>query len=224
MELTSRIAEPELMDDPAQALAYSEADFAESHQRFADEVAARFPDAVAGSGVLLDAGCGPADVTLRLARALPRWSIVAVDGAREMIRLAVDRVATAGLAHRVHVEAVHLPSPDLLGRRFDALASNSLLHHLADPAVLWELVATCLAPGAPVAVMDLRRPATDAEAERLVSTYATDAPAVLRHDFHQSLRAAYRPDEVRAQLRAAGLDHLGVETLTDRHLLVSGRR
>ena len=49
-------------------------------------------------------------------------------------------------------------------------------------------------------------------------------PEVLRQDFRNSLIAAYRPDEVRAQLAAAGLAHLAVEQVTDRHLLVTGRR
>jgi hypothetical protein len=71
--------------------------------------------------------------------------------------------------------------------------------------------------------MDLLRPTDIATVEALVQRYAGDAPAVLRADFRNSLRAAYRPDEVRAQLHAIGLDDLDVEQVSDRHLLVSGR-
>ena len=49
-----RVPEPELMDEPEQARAYSEADFTESHQRFADEVAARFDELRDGTGTMLD--------------------------------------------------------------------------------------------------------------------------------------------------------------------------
>lgn len=220
----ARTPEPELMDERAQAEAYSEADFAESHQRFADEVAGRFPELRRGTGTLLDAGCGPGDVTVRLARACPGWAIVGVDGAGEMLRLAGRRLTREGLGPRVRLERVRLPSTALAARRFDALASNSLLHHLADPAALWELAAAVLAPGAPVAVMDLRRPGTAAEADALVERYAAGAPPVLRADFSNSLHAAYRPAEVRDQLARAGLGGLAVETPTDRHLLVTGRR
>jgi len=42
-------------------------------------------------------------------------------------------------------------------------------------------------------------------------------------DFYRSLLAAFTPAEVRAQLRAAGLEELAVEVISDRHLFVSGR-
>jgi cyclopropane fatty-acyl-phospholipid synthase-like methyltransferase len=219
-----RVPEPELMDEPAQAAAYSEADFAQPHQRFADEAAGRFPELRAGHGTLLDVGCGPGDVTVRLARACPGWTVVGVDGAPEMLRLARARIDAEHLGHRVRIERARLPAPTLLTRRFDALASNSLLHHLADPATLWELVVRCVRLNAPVAVMDLRRPSSTATFDRLVAELPEDTPEVLRADFAHSLRAAYIPSEIRTQLRAAGLGHLVVEELTDRHLLVSGRR
>jgi FkbM family methyltransferase len=219
-----RLPEPELMDDPSQAAAYSDADFAEPHQRFADEVAARFAELGTGKGTLLDVGCGPGDVTVRLARACPRWRVVGVDGAPSMLQLAEARIADAGLGDRVVVEQAYLPSAAILARRFDALASNSLLHHLTDPGGLWELVTVCLPAGAPVAVMDLRRPASAEALDELVAALPPDTPDVLRADFAHSLRAAYTPDEVDAQLAAADLAHLEVETMSDRHLLVTGRR
>jgi ubiquinone/menaquinone biosynthesis C-methylase UbiE len=225
MDLRTRTLEPELMDDPAQARAYSEADFSEAHQAFADEVARRFPTLRDGSDLtILDAGCGPADVTVRVALACPSVSIVGVDGAREMLRLGRQRIAAAGLERRVVLEYDVLPSESLLQRSFDGLVSNSLLHHLAEPGVLWQLVHRCVRPGGPVAVMDLRRPSTTDHADRLVQQYAADAPDVLKSDFRNSLCAAFRVDEVRAQLEAAGLPHLLVDTTSDRHLLVSGRR
>jgi len=66
------------------------------------------------------------------------------------------------------------------------------------------------------------RPATAAHADTLVETYAADAPPLLRRDFRNSLFAAFEPREVEVQLREAGLDGLKVETVSDRHLAVSG--
>jgi 2-polyprenyl-3-methyl-5-hydroxy-6-metoxy-1,4-benzoquinol methylase len=218
------VGEPELMDDAEQAAAYSGADFASSHQLFADETARRFPELRTRGGTMLDVGCGPADVTVRLARVCPGWSIVGIEGATEMVRLARRRIAEASLEHRVRVERVRLPSRQLLGRRFDAVVASSLLHHLADPRMLWQVVGAVLPPGAPVSVFDLRRPATAEELDALVARYAANEPQVLCVDFANSLRAAYRPDEVAAQLETAGLGGLRVEAVGDRHLLVSGRR
>jgi SAM-dependent methyltransferase len=212
------------MDDPRQAAAYSGGDFAGPHQRFADETARRFTELRTRGGTMLDVGCGPADVTVRLARVCPGWSIVGIEGATEMVRLARSRITGASLDHRVRVERLRLPSEALLTRRYDAVVASSLLHHLADPGVLWQVVGAVLAPGAPVSVFDLRRPASAEELDTLVSRYAANEPEVLRADFANSLRASYRPEEVADQLRVAGLPGLRVEAVGDRHLLVSGRR
>jgi hypothetical protein len=56
----------------------------------------------------------------------------------------------------------------------------------------------------------------------MVDRYAHNEPEVLRTDFYNSLLAAYRPPEIREQLREAELGHLEIEVVSDRHLLVWG--
>jgi len=214
-----RIPEPELMDDLEQARAYADADFSEPHQAFVRHFRERFPDFVRGE--VLDLGCGPADVTMRFARAYPEVSITGIDGAEAMLGLGRELLAREALAERVTLLRLRLPAP--LPRRYDAVISNSLLHHLADPAVLWETIRQNARAGAPVFVMDLLRPHSIEAAERLTATYAADAPAVLRKDFFNSLLAAYQPDEIASQLRAAKLGHLKIEQVSDRHFVVWGK-
>jgi hypothetical protein len=62
-----------------------------------------------------------------------------------------------------------------------------------------------------------------AAAQAIVDQYAANEPEVLRLDFLASLCAAFGPDEIRAQLRAHGLDGCSVRTVSDRHLLITGR-
>jgi SAM-dependent methyltransferase len=148
--------------------------------------------------------------------------MVGVDGAAAMLAIGRQAVAAAGLVARIRLTHVRLPAANLPGPRYDAVISNSLLHHLADPAVLWETVRTAAAPGAAVFVMDLMRPPSRDAAEDLVALHAADAPDVLRRDFFNSLLAAFRPDEVRLQLSAAGLSDVRVEIASDRHLIAYG--
>lgn len=221
-----RVPEPELMEDPAQARAYSDADFAAPHDAVVADLLARHPSLRAGAPRVVDLGCGPADVLARYAAALPAATFVGVDAGPVMLGLGRERVARLGLTERVELVELRLPAgaDDLasLGR-FDAVVSNSLLHHLDDPAVLWSTVRALAAPGAVLHVFDLRRPADDATVDALVTRYATGEPAVLRDDFRASLRAAYRVDEVEVQLADAGLaDALTVEAIGDRHLVVTG--
>jgi hypothetical protein len=68
--------------------------------------------------------------------------------------------------------------------------------------------------------MDLMRPGSSSEAAALVDEYSRGEPEVLRRDFHNSLLAAYRPEEIRQQLIDAKLAHLQVQVVSDRHWLV----
>lgn len=217
-----RIAEPDLMDDPAQAEAYHRADFGEPHDHFVRLFRQHFP---AGSwqGSVLDLGCGTADVTRRFARAFRDVEIHGIDGAKAMLRWGCESVAAEGLAGRVRLYCRCLPTQDLPQPDYGAVISNSLLHHLIDPRVLWSAIRACARDGAPVFVMDLMRPATPARAVELVCTYAAGESDLLRRDFFNSLCAAYTPEEVERQLQSTGLDHLQLEVVSDRHWIVRGR-
>ena len=221
MQLRTRIPEPELMDDMEQAQAYSEADFTESHQRFVDEFVARFPAWQSRSFRAIDLGCGPADVTVRFAQAHPQARVDGVDAAEAMLAFGRRRLHDAGLDERVRLELRHLPDTTLDDRSYDVGISNSVLHHLADPAALWHTLSSATVEGASILVMDLCRPDDDRTVDAMVEQYMPDAPPVLARDFRASLRAAYRVDEVREQVAAAGLA-LDVELITDRHLVVWG--
>ena len=220
-EALPRVPEAELMDAADRAAAYANADFAEPHDAFVEQFAQRFSQF--RSGHVLDLGCGPADVTVRFARRCPAAVITAIEGAEAMLELAKKRIEVEALAHQITLEHIYLPDPALLQRRFDAIISNSLLHHLADPLTLWEVVAA-LPKGAPVWVVDLLRPTDRIMLEELVARYAKGADPLLAEDFANSLRAAYRPPEIAAQLRALELAHLNIETTSDRHVAVWGWR
>src|SRR2546426_7794224 len=94
-----RVLEPELMNDPEQALVYSRADFEEENQGFVDRFTEFYPEFKAGH--VLDLGCGPADIPIRLARKLPECRITGVDGSAPMIALGLEAIRVAGLADRI---------------------------------------------------------------------------------------------------------------------------
>lgn len=217
-----RIPEPELMDSEAQTQAYADADFADSNTLFVETFLARIPD-LPGTGKLVDLGCGPADICVRLARALPGWSITGLDAGPNMLRQASRAVSAAGLEEVILLHLSHLPDTGLPERSFDAVISNSLLHHLPSPKILWDSVHRLARPGAAVAVMDLARPDSPQAAAAIVQQYASEAPDILREDFYNSLLAAYTVEEIARQLEESGLGSLGVERPSDRHWMVSGR-
>jgi SAM-dependent methyltransferase len=217
-----RIPEPELMDEPAQAAAYAAADFAEAHSRIVAAFETCFPQ-VEVAGPVLDIGCGPGDIGFRFAVRFPGCRVIGVDGAAAMIALAQQRkAAEAVVGQRLDFIEGLLPGAPIPGLAYAAIISNSLLHHLHNPAVLWEVVNKHAASGTYIFIADLYRPQSTAMARQLVEQYAAAEPEVLRHDFYHSLCAAFEPAEVEAQLVAAGLHELSVDVLSDRHLVVHG--
>ncbi|MFQ5937170.1 MAG: class I SAM-dependent methyltransferase [Acidiferrobacterales bacterium] len=217
-----RIPEPELMEEVEQARAYAAADFSEPHQAFVEHFRQRFADY--NPKQVLDLGCGPADISIRFARAYPQCTLTGVDGAAAMLDLGREAVNAGGLQSRVELVQIYLPGSLPNARNFDTVISNSLLHHLGEPMVLWDTLKASASQQAVVFVMDLLRPDSQATAHELVEQYASDEIEVLKHDFFHSLLAAYRPEEVDAQLRQAGLvDCLQVELVSDRHFIVWGR-
>src|SRR5687767_5306481 len=72
-----RILEPEIMDGDAEAVAYARADFSDSNIWYVEHLIAGYSTQLTH---VLDLGCGPADVPIRLARAVHHTHITAVDG------------------------------------------------------------------------------------------------------------------------------------------------
>ncbi len=218
-----RVPEPELMLDPEQAMAYAQADFSEPHNRFVELFQECFwGEAI--TGAVLDLGCGPGDIALRFARVFPECEVDGIDGSQAMLDAGAEDVARSGLAARVRLAHGLLPADRAPRERYQAIISNSLLHHLHEPGVLWEAVMRYAEPGSPVFVMDLMRPDNRRAAEALVDEYAADEPEILQRDFFNSLLAAFRPEEVKAQIKAAGMHAFAVEPVSDRHLIAFGRR
>lgn len=216
-----RRPERELMDQADNAAAYARANFSEPHERFVTLCGERL-SACVGERNVLDLGCGAADIMIRFARRFPHCRIHGVDGAPAMLALGRAAIDAAGLDARLSLAQTYLPSATLPRNAFDAIISNSLLHHLHDPAALWQSVVHAGKAGAAVFIMDLLRPASEAQARQLVETYCGDEDAILQEDFFNSLCAAYRPDEIAAQLAAAGLRTLAIEVVSDRHVIVFG--
>ncbi len=214
-----RVLEPEIMQDPEQALVYSKADFEEENQSFVDRFREYYPDLTHGH--VVDLGCGPGDIAIRLARAVPDLRITGIDASEPMIDIAERAVAAEGLSERIRFRRERFQT--CVVEPADAVISNSLLHHVPNPLQFWYAVKKLAKPGARVLVTDLFRPASEEDAQAIVNRYAADEPPILRRDFLNSLRAAFTEDEVASQLAELNLSRLLIDVPDDRHWMVGGR-
>ncbi len=216
-----RIPEEELMNDAAQARSYAEADFEEPHKRVPELFAECFKG-IELRGKVLDLGCGPGDVTFRFASCFPNSEILAIDGAAEMIRLAQKRQAAEPEAGNITFMEGIIPAALIPPARYEAIISSSFLHHLHEPQVLWQTIKRAAREGTIIFVIDLLRPDTKKDASGLVELYCGTEPEILKRDFYNSLLAAFTQEEVRAQLKEAGLMELNVKAVSDRHQIIYG--
>jgi len=221
--MMKRIPEPDLMNDAAQALAYANADFSGPNALFINLFQQTFSHTNI-SGQVLDLGCGPADITIRFANNYPRCLITGVDGSKNMLKHGRLAVKNTALIDRIDLICGYLPKAKLPQPHYNVIISNSLLHHLTDPMILWDVLEKNTDSSTSIFIMDLIRPESIKEAQRLVDQYAPNEPEILREDFFNSFCASYRMEEVVEQLRLANLSELKVKPVSDRHFIVYGNR
>lgn len=217
----NRIPEPELMNDPAQAHAYAHADFASPHQLFVDTFRQKFP-ALDIKDAVLDLGCGPCDISRRFALAYAACTIHAVDGATNMLMHAETLNKEDNLHQRIQLIETTLPDITLPQNFYHTIISNSLLHHLHNPFVLWQTIQRHAKAYTNIFVMDLMRPDSAAVAKQLVEDNAAAEAEILQQDFYHSLLAAFTPAEVQQQLDDMDMSTLQIETVSDRHMIIYG--
>lgn len=209
-----RVLEPEVMDTPEEAEEYDAMDHAAVNRAFARDFLAAYP---AAAGPVLDVGTGTAQIPVELCVRCPTLTLVAIDLAGHMLRFAGRNVAAAGLADRIRQERVNAREMPYPNGFFAAVMSNSIVHHIPDPADVFRQMARVCAPGGVLFVRDLLRPDSESELARLVDTYAAGANDHQRALFAASLRAALTLPDVRDVVGRLGFPPESVWQTTDRH-------
>jgi len=215
-----RIPEPELMTDDEQALAYANADFDEPHNHFIELLKKSVGGYLPDSGRAVDLGCGAADISIRFVKSYPNYHVDALDGAAAMLIEAKKALIHSGLSKHINLVETSINESSLSDKNYELIFSNSLLHHLHDPMLLWNCIKNAKSEPA-VFIMDLIRPENDEQVDKKVDEYANGEPDILRRDFRNSLKAAFTLDEIKCQLADAGLKSLNVSVVSDRHLTIS---
>lgn len=211
-----RVREPELMDTPAEALAYDQMDHSEVNRRFVDDLL-QATGPLPSSASIVDLGTGTALIPIELCRRNADYRVVAIDAAVNMLEVACTNIGRASLDRQITL--VHHDAKRILTElgRFDVVMSNSLIHHLPEPAIFFQVAAAMVAPGGHLFVRDLFRPETESEVQHLVVTYAADAAPEQQQLLAESLRAALTLTEVRQLVAEQGFAVETVQATSDRH-------
>jgi ubiquinone/menaquinone biosynthesis C-methylase UbiE len=208
-----RVLEPEVMDSIEEAHDYDAMDHAQVNALFVADFLAVWD----GRGPVLDVGTGTAQIPLEVCRRADAANLVGVDLAEHMLIVGRHNVRRAGLEDRIRLERCDAKALPYKDGSFGAVISNSIVHHIPQPAgVLAEMVRVTAWCGV-LFVRDLLRPADDATVQRLVAAYAGTANDHQRQMFEDSLRAALTLAEIRDMVSGLGYDGGQVRQTTDRH-------
>lgn len=218
--LDARVLEPEVMETWEEAWAYDQMDHAGVNRRFVD-------DLLAGGSLgdeVVDLGTGTALIPIELCRRVKDVRVLAVDASASMLDLANRHLEIEQLKDRIELQQADCKVlAGFAAGMADTVISNSLIHHLPDPALAIRAALRLLRPGGRLFIRDLVRPAVRGEVERLVTLYASHETEGSRTMFRESLLAALSLEEVRQLFGTFGLSPDDVKLTSDRHWTFDGR-
>ncbi len=218
--LVTRVLEPEVMDTWEEAWAYDQMDHAGVNCRFVDDLLAGGP---LGADVI-DLGTGTALIPIELCRRIKDVRVLAVDASASMLDLANRHLEIEQLKDRIELQQADCKvMAGFAAGMADSVISNSLIHHLPEPALAIRAALRLLRPGGRLFIRDLVRPAARGEVERLVALYASHETEGSRTMFRESLLAALSLEEVRQLFGSFGLSPDDVKLTSDRHWTFDGR-
>ena len=208
-----RILEPEVMDSFEDAEAYDAMDLTEVNIAFVERVL----ELGAGEGRFLDVGTGPAAIPIMLAQRLHAVEVIGIDLSPNMLELGDFHITEAGLTDRItlaQADAKDLPYPSQF---FDAVLSNSIIHHIPDPLPMLREVSRVIRSDGLILIRDLIRPKTTEAALGLVEQHASGATPYQKKLFYDSFLAAFTISEVEDMLVQVNLPGTVVVRSSDRH-------
>ena len=210
----NRTPEPELMQIPSQVRAYADADFSMSDSmvvKSLEEYLKKAGRTLNKNDLIFDIACGPGNIAERIAKNWPLVNVVGIDGSKEMLNEAENRLAnnlTKNLSYElIDINLIALSNLDF-PRKADVLVSNSALHHFHDPFRFWSALKKLGKKKCVHVHRDLIRPSSIEKAFELKEKHLSNSPEILKEDFFASLRASFTVEEVSQQLFDAGLSQL----------------
>jgi ubiquinone/menaquinone biosynthesis C-methylase UbiE len=221
-----RVLEPEVMDTSEEANDFNRMDHSAVNKLFAEDL---FAAGFAG-GDVLDVGTGTALIPVEICQQAvalqvgTNLRVMAIDLSTKMLDLARYNIEIAGVARQIQlgqVDAKRMPYPSGM---FDAVISNSIVHHIPEPVVVLREFIRVVRDEGLVFIRDLIRPPSDSEVALLVKLYAGGESEHSQRMFDDSLRAALTLDEVRALVSSFGYDPRDVNATSDRHWTWSARK
>ena len=227
-----RIPEPELMEKKEQVISYDEADFSEGEVTLIKQInhyLLRNNISLGKKDLIVDLGCGPGNISEKLAIKWPNTEVVGIDGSREMILRAEFKKKISDNQKKLkNLRYICSDIKDIKSNNFlfkkkiSLLVSNSLIHHITH---LEDFFNTIRSLSSNITVnfhKDLKRPLDEESALDLKAQCSKKYNEILTNDYYASLKASYTFKELKDFTLENNLSSLDVFEDGDKYLIVYG--
>jgi len=227
-----RVPEPELMEEKEQVISYDEADFSEGEVDLINQInhyLLRTNISLGEKDLIVDLGCGPGNISEKLAIKWPNTEVVGIDGSKEMIlRAEYNKDISSNQKKLKNLRYICSDIKDiklknfLLKKRISLLVSNSLIHHITNLEDFFNTIRSLSSNRTVNFHKDLKRPLDEKSALELKAECSTKYNEILTNDYYASLRASYTLKELKDFTLENDLSSLEVFEDGDKYLIVYG--
>ena len=213
-----RILEPEVMDTHEEVENYVLMNNQIPNEAFIQRLCE-----LGAFGKMLDIGCGSGEICLMAAEEFPDSEFIGIDLAEKMLTLANENLSKGKKRYCCSFEIADAKDLGFPPLSFDTVFSNTILHHIPEPALLLTEAWRVLKPGGLLLIRDLIRPSQLESVQTLVEKHASGENTYSKNLFHASLCASLNVAELK---EIAGIISPSLEVVvdSDRHMSLQGRK
>jgi len=227
-----RVPEPELMEEKEQVISYDEADFSEGEVNLINQInkyLLKKNISLGEKDLIVDLGCGPGNISEKLAIKWPNTTVVGIDGSKEMIlraeynkRFSNNQKKLKNLRY-ICSDIKNIKSNNfLLKKKISLLVSNSLIHHISYLEDFFNTRKSLSSKNTLNFHKDLKSPIDEKSALELKAQCSTKYNEILTNDYYASLRASYTFKELKNFILENDLSSLDVFEEGENYLIVYG--
>jgi trans-aconitate methyltransferase len=227
-----RIPEPELMEEKKQVISYDEADFSEGEVNLINQIdhyLLRKNISLGENDLIVDLGCGPGNISEKLAIKWPNTEVIGIDGSKEMILRAEYNKNISNnqkkLKNLLYIcsDIKDIKSDNFLfNKEISLLVSNSLIHHITYIEDFFNTIKSLSSNSTVNFHKDLKRPLDEKSALELKAQCSKIYNETLTNDYYASLKASYTFKELKNFTLKNNLSSLEVFEDGDKYLIVYG--
>ena len=227
-----RIPEPELMEAKKQVISYDEADFSEGEVNLINQInhyLLRKNISLGEKDLIVDLGCGPGNISEKLAIKWPNTKVIGIDGSKEMIlraeynkKISTNQKKLKNLGY-ICSDIKDIKSDNFLFKKeISLLVSNSLIHHITYIEDFFNTIKSLSSNSTVNFHKDLKRPLDEKSALELKAQCSKIYNETLTNDYYASLKASYTFKELKNFTLENNLSSLEVFEDGDKYLIVYG--